>query len=126
MEVKEIEFEKLRHAYITVKNFVETEAWGEIKSLKTKTEFDLGIAGDDAYELLEKFVVKFELDPKNFEFLDHFTGEAELAEGCMWTLLALPVFLSLKTIELITHDKVQFSKFNFIHSPNKLDLTFRI
>lgn len=125
MEVKEIEFEKLRHAYIIVKQFLETEGYIEVKSLDAMLAGNLGLTGDDAFELLVKFVTKFELDHKNFDFDKHFLGEGELFEANLLKLLALSVWLPFKTIELITFNKVKFDKSNFQIKPERKDLTFK-
>ena len=127
MEVKEIEFSKLRHAYVTVKSFIESEAWEKVKSLDTKIENDLGMAGDDNLELLEKFVAKFELEHQNFNYSKHFLSEGELfnSTNVFLGLLNLSVWIPLKTIELLTFNKVKLEKPNFNSGPEKDDLTFR-
>lgn len=127
MEVKEIEFSKLRHAYVTVKNFIESEAWEKVKSLDTKIENDLGMAGDDNLELLEKFVAKFELEHQNFKYSKHFLSEGELFNSttAFLTLLNLSVWIPLKTIELLTFNKIKLGKPNFNSGPQREDLTFR-
>lgn len=127
MEVKEIEFEKLKHAYVTVKNFLETEGWEKVTSLDNKVEADLGLFGDDNYEFLQKFVTKFELDYKNFDYNKHFYSEGELFGGgeVILTLLALSVWLPLKTIELITFNKTKLDKPDFHRPPERADLTFK-
>ncbi|NHM01567.1 DUF1493 family protein [Flavobacterium difficile] len=127
MEVKEIEFSKLRHAYITVKTFLETESWDKVKSLDTKIEKDLGLAGDDNAEMLEKFVKKFELENKNFDYIKHFLSEGELfnMSSSLSTLLTLSIWIPLKTIELITFNSVKIEKPNFNNYPERDDLTFK-
>lgn len=127
MEVKEIEFSKLRHAYVTVKTFLESESWEKVKSLDTKVENDLGLAGDDNAELLEKFVKKFELENTNFEYSKHFLSESELFNhvSTLSILLTLSIWIPLKTIELITLNKVKIEKPNFNNYPERDDLTFK-
>lgn len=131
METRQIEFAKLRHAYVTVKSFIDKEADGynELKSLDTKINADIGLAGDDNLELLEKFVEKFELDYKNFEYNKHFYSEGELfgSGAAMGNLLTLSVWLPLKTIELLTFNKVKIDKPQFPGTPNRevTDLTFK-
>jgi hypothetical protein len=46
-EVKQIEFNKLRFAYETVKRFLEDQSGDTVDSLKTKIAEDLGMTGDD-------------------------------------------------------------------------------
>jgi hypothetical protein len=127
MEVKEIEFAKLRHAYITVKSFIEAESYEKIKSLDTKVEKDLGLSGDDNYELLEKFLEKYELDYGDFNYSEHFLSEAELfnSESALLSLFTLSVWLPLKTIELITLNKLKLDKPDFHSHPEKADLSFK-
>jgi hypothetical protein len=57
----------LRLAYIEVKSFIENESGDAITSLNTRIENDLGIAGDDNLDLLEKFVAKYELGVTGFD-----------------------------------------------------------
>ncbi len=127
MEVKEIEFSKLRYAYVTVKNFIESESYAKVKSLNTRIENDLGMAGDDNAELLEKFVAKFKLEYKNFNYSKHFLSEGELFDSTsvLFALLMLPIRISLKTIELITFNNVKLEIPKFNNQPEKADLTFK-
>lgn len=129
METKEIEFSKLKHAYITIKQFLEKESGGKVTSLDSKVETDLGLSGDDNLELLEKFVNKFELDYKSFEYDKHFYSEEELfgLGRAVVSLLTLSVWLPLKTIELLTFNKVNIDKPKFPVLPDRevSDLTFK-
>jgi hypothetical protein len=129
METKEIEFEKLRHAYVTVKHFLETESFEDVKSLDSKIVADLSLSGDDNYELLEKFVTQFELDHKNFDYNKHFYSEGELfgSGAALLNLLTLSVWLPLKTIELLTFNKLKLDKPKFPVAPDRevSDLTFK-
>jgi len=128
MNTRQIEFDKLRHAYVTVKSFIESESYEKVKALDTKIEEDLGISGDDNLELLEKFVKKFELDYKDFDYSKHFLSEVELygSGAALLNLLTLSVWLPLKTIELLTFNKVKIEKpnFNAFNKPLS-DLTFK-
>jgi hypothetical protein len=129
METKEIEFAKLRHAYITIKHFLETEGYEKVTSLDNKVEADLGLSGDDNYELLEKFVTKFELDHKSFDYDKHFYSEDEIfgVGRAVVNLLTLSVWLPLKTIELLTFNKIDLDKPKFPVTPDRevSDLTFK-
>ena len=129
MEIREIEFEKLRFAYLTVKAFVESESRDKIKSLETKIVADLGISGDDNSELLSKFVEKFELDYQNFDYEKHFYTESELfdSSAAFLTLLCLSVWLPLRTIELLTFNKLKIDKppLRILPNRNVSDLTFK-
>ena len=129
METRQIEFEKLRHAYITVKNFLEKEGYEKVTSLDNKIDADLGLTGDDNWELLNKFVAKFELDHKNFNYDKHFYSEGELfsSGAVIVNLLALSVWLPLKTIELLTLNKLNLNKPKIPVTPDRevTDLTFK-
>lgn len=131
METRQIEFAKLRHAYVTVKSFIdkETKGYNALKSLNSKIQSGIGLYGDDNLELLEKFVEKFELDYKNFEYDKHFHSEGELfgSGAALVNLLHLSVWLPLKTIELLTFNKIKLDKPDFSVSSERevSDLTFK-
>lgn len=131
METRQIEFAKLRHAYVTVKQFIdkETEGYSELKSLDTKVRKDLELSGDDNLEFLEKFVEKFELDFKDFQYDKHFYSEMELydSNAALLNLLTLSIWLPLKTIELLTFNKIKIGKPQFPVTPSRVvtDLTFK-
>jgi len=56
---------------------------------QTKLEEDLGITGDDAWELLQKFGERFDIDLASLEFYKHFGPEGW---GCnpLWLLCPPP------------------------------------
>lgn len=75
---------------------MEAEAWdNEIVSLKTTIEGDLGMAGNDNLELLEKFVKKYNLDVSSFDYDKHFLSEVELFNGkAFWlSIILIPVWI---------------------------------
>jgi hypothetical protein len=128
METKEIEFSKLRHAYVTVKTFLETESFESVKSLDTKIVADLKLTGDDNFELLEKFVTKFELDYKNFKYDDHFHTENELwgNSALLGNLLNLSIWLPIATIKLLTFNKIKVDGPKIFEPSRQVsDMTFR-
>ncbi len=131
MEIRQIEFSKLRHAYVTVKTFIdkETDGYNKSESLKSNLKGDIGLYGDDNLDLLEKFVNKFELDFKNFDYDKHFHSEEELfgTEAALYNLLSLSVWLPLKTIELLTFNKVKLVKPKLPVTPGRIvaDLSFK-
>jgi hypothetical protein len=43
----------------------------------TDIALDLGIQGDDAWELFDKFSQRFELTPGTFDFSRHFEGDGD-------------------------------------------------
>jgi hypothetical protein len=129
MEIRQIDFEKLRHAYVTVKYFLENEGHQKVSSLNNKVEGDLGLYGDDNYGLLITFVTQFELDYQNFDYNKHFYSEEELFDStaAILNLLTLSIYLPLKTIELLTLNKIKIDKPTFPITPDRKvsDLTFR-
>ena len=127
-EVKQIEFEKLRHAYIVVKKFLEKESGENIDSMQTKIAEDLSLFGDDNYDMLVKFSKEFEIDFKDFEYDKHFLSESEILDptNAILKLLTLSVWLPLKTIELLTSNKIKMDKPS-INFPERQvsDMTFK-
>ena len=73
-----VEYKTLRIAFQEVKKFLEAETFKKVTSLKTKIADDLHCTGDDNYELLEKFVIKYGLSTKGFDYQKHFLTEYEL------------------------------------------------
>lgn len=107
---KQVEFSQLRHAYTTVKQWVEAEATCLIPSLHTAIAKDLGLYGDDNHELVVKFVDQFKLDYQAFDYEKHFQTEGELfgSSASFFTLLSLVVWLLVKVVELLTLNKLKF------------------
>ena len=122
------DFKTLRQAYMEVKSFVEKEVGDEISSLKTKIEDDLGCAGDDNYELIEKFVTKYKLDVTGFDYSKHFLSEGELFDSgaALLTLLTLPLSIVFWLIKVLTFGKVDLNKANLFPNWQRqtTDLTF--
>ncbi len=122
------DFKTLRQSYIEVKDFIEKEVGDEVLSLQTKIENDLGCAGDDNLELLEKFVTTFKLDSTNFDYSKHFLSEGELfgSGASLLTLLGLPFVILFWLIRLLTFGKINLNKIQFFPSYQRktLDLTF--
>lgn len=128
MKTKEIEFEKLRIAYLTIKHFLEDAAGIDVTSLDSRIAEDLGLFGDDNYFLLEQFVDKFELQYDGFEYHKHFYSEGELFDSsvALFNLLTLSIWLPMKTIELLTLNKLKLNKPNFYKPEHEVtDMTFR-
>lgn len=129
MEIKRIGFANLRQSYVTVKDFVESETGETVKSLDTKIAEDLGLWGDDNWDLLTKFVTKFKLDSKDFEYDKHFESEGELfnSGALLLTILSAVVLAPLKLIELLSFKRIDFGLKLFQPGREKrpLDLSFR-
>jgi hypothetical protein len=122
------DFKTLRQAYIEVKTFIENELGNKGFSLNARIEHDLGCAGDDNYELLEKFVTKYKLDITGFEYSKHFLSEGELfgSDAALWTLLGLPIIIILWLIKIFTFGKLDWTQkqiFPDIHRETS-DMTF--
>jgi len=128
METKQIEYTKLKHAYLIVKSFLESEGYNKIKSLRSRIDADLGLSGADNLELLKKFVDQFELDYTHFKYGEHFHTEGELYNSISALINALlfPIWLPLKTIELLTLNKIKIRKPGFYKPVRPVkDLTFK-
>ena len=127
-EIKEIEFDKLRFAYETVKNFLEDLSGDSVDSLKTKIAGDLGLTGDDNYCMLAEFVKKFELEHDGFDYDKHFFSEMELYDSiaALINLLSLSIMIPLKAIELLTLNRIHIPKPGFYMPSRKVtDMTFK-
>ncbi|GGC16091.1 DUF1493 family protein [Dyadobacter sediminis] len=120
-----VDFKSLRQAYIEVKTFIEYEVGSNVSSLNTKIEDDLGCAGDDNYDLLDKFVSKYELDYADFDYSKHFLSEGEITSPLL-TLLTLPILVIMLIICILTFGKINLFKVKLISSWQRqtLDMTF--
>ena len=126
MDRHPLEFKALRDSYIIVKKFIEEESGADVKSLSTKIERDLLLSGDDNFELLEKFIIRFNLNYDSFDYSKHFESEGELADTTLYSLLKLIGWIPLKIIELISFNKLKIIDQDFWDPPRKtLDLSFR-
>lgn len=127
-KVKEIEFSKLRFAYSTIKSFLEKVSGEKKLTLKTKIEEDLCMLGDDSYDLIVRFLEKFELDHQDFLFDIHFHSEEELFQLkiVFLNLLTFSIWLPLRIIELLTINLLKVDKPKF-HRPEReiQDMTFK-
>ena len=127
-ELKQIEFNKLRFAYETVKRFLEDQSGDTVYSLKTKIAEDLGMTGDDNYDMLAEFVKKFELEHQGFNYDKHFYSEMELYDStaALINLLSLSIMIPLKAIELLMLNKIHIPKPGFYKPSRKVtDMSFR-
>jgi hypothetical protein len=110
--IYQIEFKELRKAYREVKTFLERETAGEITSVKMDIEEDLHIAGDDTYELMDKFITVYGLEANGFDVTKHFLSEGEqFSSGiALLQLLSLPFLLGIWLLKLLTFGKVDYTK----------------
>lgn len=122
------DFKTLRDAYIEVKNFITDETYAKTLSLKTTIDGDLGCAGDDNLDLLEKFVEKYNLNFEGFDYSKHFLSEGELMEFGYFPIGILLMFIYLIAIvvKAITFSKIDFTKFKLmsVRTRQTLDMTF--
>lgn len=104
-----IDFFTLREAYLEVKGFIETETYEKVHSLKLKLVENLGVAGDDNFDLLEKFVTKYKLDTKGFYYQEHFHTEYELfgSEQAFYNLIKVLMYALLTFLNILTFGKVK-------------------
>jgi hypothetical protein len=122
------DFRNLRRSYREVRSFLESETSEKDISLKSRIVKDLGCAGDDNWELLTKFVTKYNLKAEGFVYSDHFLSEGELfgSSAALWNLICIPVVIVLYLIKLVslgrldgTHTKL----FSFWQRDSR-DMTF--
>jgi Protein of unknown function (DUF1493) len=126
-EVKQLRFSDLRKAYVIVRDFIQYESGMDVKFLDSRIDQDLGISGDDNYELLEKFVEKFQLDHDKFDYLKHFYSEGELfgSGAVLINMLTLPYWLFIKAMDFLTLHRFKLSQKLFKSNYERLDLSFR-
>jgi hypothetical protein len=107
-----IEYMELRKAYQEVKAFLEQETAGQISSVKMDIEDDLQIAGDDTYELMEKFIAVYRLEASGFDITQHFLSEGEQFNSgiALIQLISLPLLLFTWLIKLLTFGKIDYAK----------------
>lgn len=114
---------------MTVKDFVESETGETVKSLDTKIAEDLGLWGDDNWDLLTKFVTTFKLDSKRFDYDKHFESEGELfnSGAILLTMLSAIFLAPFKLIELLSFNRINFGLklFRADRENKPLDLSFR-
>ncbi len=99
-----IRFSKVKASYLEVKEFLEKETGDRVTSLDMDIEEGLRIGGDDTYELIEKFVSKYNLRTSGFDISRHFLSEGEQFNSgiALTQILTLPITLLLFLIKFIT------------------------
>lgn len=108
----QIEFKGLRTAYREVKEFLERETAGKVTSVKWDIEVDLQIAGDDTYELMDKFITVYRLEANSFDVTKHFLSEGEQfgSDIAMLQLVSLPFVVIVWLLKILTFGKVDYTK----------------
>ncbi|UII18970.1 DUF1493 family protein [Fulvivirga ligni] len=128
MKIKRVEYAKLRHAYATVKMFLEKTSGVRITSLNNTIAEDLGLWGDDNLFLLEEFVNRYELQHNGIEYEKYFHSEVEhlASTTILINILKLLIWLPLKLIEWLTLNKIKLSLSRFEKLERKVnDMTFK-
>ncbi|HEY4651343.1 MAG TPA: DUF1493 family protein [Pontibacter sp.] len=128
MEEVEVQFSDLRRTAESVINFIETEYWWDNDfDFNSEIEFDLGITGDDAEELVAKFAEKYNVDLKEFEFNKYFSPEGFSGNPLLlpilllvWVIFFIEILLSLITYPLHKVFKKKVFEFNFTKRLNNL------
>lgn len=124
----QFDYKTLKEAYVEIKTFIEKETGDKVSSLKTKIENDLGCAGDDNVELLEKFISKYKLDSTGFNYAKHFLSEGELfgSGSVLLQIVSIPIYVLLWTLNVLTFGKVNLTKKLVIPDWNRqvTDMTF--
>lgn len=119
-----IKFKDIKIAYLEIKDFIEKETGDKVVWLNTRIEADLGCAGDDNYDLIDKFVTKYRLDYSEFNYSIHFLSETEVAPGPFFPLILIILIISF-IIRVVTFGKVNLSELQLFSFQRKtLDLTF--
>ena len=121
-------FSTLRQSYNEVKGFIEKETDLTVSNLDTKIESDLGCAGDDNLELLEKFVTKYKLNTTGFDYTKHFLSEDELfgSGAALLTILRLPFTIWFWFLKIISFGKINWTHKQIFadHHRETIDMTF--
>ena len=75
-------------------------------------EDDLQIAGDDTYELMEKFITVYRLEASGFDVAQHFLSEGEQFNSgiALIQLISLPIVFFTWLLKLLTFGKIDYTK----------------
>lgn len=84
-----------------VKRFIAEQTCTRIEKLSLKTELleDLGVDGDDAFELLQRFSEEFKVDLSTFQFDQYFGSEGG---ADLFVLLASIIFGKNNNLKSVT------------------------
>jgi hypothetical protein len=84
-----IPYRDIKGAFVEVKSFLEAETGSKVASLKTRIDGDLGCAGDDNYDLIDKFITKYSLDYAGFDYSKHFLSEGEISPSLFFPAIVV-------------------------------------
>lgn len=122
------DFKTLRAAYKEVKAFLESEMGTDVPSVDARIEQDLGCAGDDSYELVAKFIDRYQLDATGYDAEKHFLSEGEQfnAGVALLQLLSLPFIVLFKAVTLLSGGMIGLNDRSFFPDANRatLDMSF--
>ena len=87
-----INYRDIKDSYLEIKFFLEDASREKVTNLNIKIAEDLGLWGDDNYDLLVEFIDKYKVDFKSFDYIKHFESEGELfnSTGVLIALICLP------------------------------------
>jgi hypothetical protein len=107
-EIHSFNFSDIRKAIVESKVFLKDEYWEQDPmNCKTAIEYDLGITGDDGWELMEKFEKRFSVDmtrAKEF-FYKYFDDESQFASPFIPIYVFLLIFLASLLIPVYFFDQ---------------------
>src|SRR5690606_4910829 len=83
-----------------------------ISSVIIDIKIDLQIAGDDTYELMERFITVYRLETNRIDATQHFLSEGEQYNSgiALIHLISLPIQLFTWLLKLLTFGKIDFTK----------------
>jgi hypothetical protein len=130
VQFKSVPFSKLRQDYIVVKRFLEEASACDVKSLSDRITNDLGVDGDDAEELLIKFVKQYDLKWGDFKFDKHFYSEGKIygSSYALYNIIVLFAKVAARILEKVSFNRLQFNKKPEWYRPvdrDVSDLTFK-
>lgn len=106
------DYNELKQAYLEVKGFLESEVGDKVSSLRTQIGNDLGFDGDDSWELLEKFINKYNLETAGFDFSQHFLFEGEISnsETAFLQIVSFPIIVLCWLTKLLSSGRLDLTK----------------
>ena len=121
-------FSTLRNVYLEVKQFIESETGENNINLKTTLINNLGLHGEDNYDLLSKFIARYKLRLDGFNYSKHFNSETEVFNNGMVfiRILFFPFFFSIWLIRIIGAKGKNWRSIEFYpkwKGPHRLDLS---
>lgn len=109
-------FSSLRASYIEVQAFLKEQACEEITGLNTDIEEGLHIAGDDTYELIEKFIITYEVNAEGINLYDYFLSEGEQFDETFAPLylITFPISIVIYLLFLISFGRINYTNVQLV------------